>query len=301
MLSRGRDPSRRWRRNRLHSPLTAATCGRLVSIRGARSRFSSLKLATMRGSRSYSPACRRRRLHRRQLRGVLHGLGATPATPVTILSDCADGPEDRSARTQAPVRLIMYWIGSHLAMRVQHVAQAATLADATETDRQAGVRLTDASSGSDGVSGMVRSNGLWISSPKPSLPWTLQPTRCRSLSPRARWRASWAISRLTCPAVQHDDRLRDGPPTRRADFDGGHREHGAMAAASANECPAADEVVSAGRSFDAQGPDLRRQRHAQPGLCGRGALGPPAVSPSGLTTPTFWTVSPPTRGRVHPQ
>ena len=62
--SRGRDPSRRWRRNRLHSPLTAATCGRLVSIRDARSRFSSLRLATMRGSRSYSPACRRRRLHR---------------------------------------------------------------------------------------------------------------------------------------------------------------------------------------------------------------------------------------------
>jgi hypothetical protein len=28
----------------------------------------------------------------RQLRGVLHGLGATPATPVTILSDGADGP-----------------------------------------------------------------------------------------------------------------------------------------------------------------------------------------------------------------
>ena len=55
----------RWRRNLLHSPLTAATCGRLVSIRGARSRFSSLRSATMRGSRSYSPACRRRRLRRR--------------------------------------------------------------------------------------------------------------------------------------------------------------------------------------------------------------------------------------------
>ena len=71
--------------------IDAATCGRLVSIRGARSRFSSLRSATMRGSGSYSPACRRRRL-RRRLRGVLHGLGATPATPVTILSDGADGP-----------------------------------------------------------------------------------------------------------------------------------------------------------------------------------------------------------------
>jgi hypothetical protein len=28
----------------------------------------------------------------RQLRGVLHGLGASPATPVTILSDGTDGP-----------------------------------------------------------------------------------------------------------------------------------------------------------------------------------------------------------------
>jgi hypothetical protein len=28
----------------------------------------------------------------RQLRGVLHGLGVTPVTPVTILSDGADGP-----------------------------------------------------------------------------------------------------------------------------------------------------------------------------------------------------------------
>jgi hypothetical protein len=57
----------------------------------------------------------------RQLRGVLHGLGATPATPVTILSDGAD-----------------------LAMRVQHVAQATTRwPDATETDRQAGTRLTE--------------------------------------------------------------------------------------------------------------------------------------------------------------
>ena len=52
-------------RNLSRSPLTAATCGRLVSIRGARSMFSSLRSATMRGSGSYSPACRRRRLRRR--------------------------------------------------------------------------------------------------------------------------------------------------------------------------------------------------------------------------------------------
>ena len=63
-LLRGWDPSWRWPRNRLHSPLTAATCGRLVSIRGARSKFSSLRSATTRGSRSCSLVCRRRRLRR---------------------------------------------------------------------------------------------------------------------------------------------------------------------------------------------------------------------------------------------
>jgi hypothetical protein len=36
----------------------------LVSIRGARSRFSSLRSATMRGSRSYSPAFQQRRLRK---------------------------------------------------------------------------------------------------------------------------------------------------------------------------------------------------------------------------------------------
>jgi hypothetical protein len=64
-----------------------------------------------------------------------------------------------------------------------------------------------------------------------------------------------------------------------------------MAAASANECPAANALVSAGRSFDAESPDLRRERHAQSRLCRRGALGPQAVPANGPTTPTFRTAS----------
>src|ERR1700722_13428810 len=56
-----------------------------------------------------------------------------------------------------------------------------------------------------------------------------------------------------------------------------------MAAASANECPPANALVSTGRSFDAESPDLRRERYARPGLCRRGALGSPPVSESGLT------------------
>ena len=62
-----------------------------------------------------------------------------------------------------------------------------------------------------------------------------------------------------------------------------HREHGAMAAASANECPTANALVSAGRAFDVESPDRRRERYTRPGLCRRGALGSPPVSESGLT------------------
>jgi hypothetical protein len=47
----------------------------------------------------------------RQLRGVLHELRATPATPATILSDGADGPRSLG-EPPALAPLIMYWIGS---------------------------------------------------------------------------------------------------------------------------------------------------------------------------------------------
>src|SRR5215218_10304511 len=59
-----------------------------------------------------------------QLRGVLHRLGATPQTPVTILSDGADGPRSLGeAACIGPTNHTLDWF--HLAMRVQHVAQAA--------------------------------------------------------------------------------------------------------------------------------------------------------------------------------
>jgi hypothetical protein len=79
----------------------------------------------------------------RQLRGVLHGLGATPVTPVTILSDGADGPRSLGeAASPGPTHHVLDWF--HLAMRVQHVAQAAkSWPVATETDRQAGACLTE--------------------------------------------------------------------------------------------------------------------------------------------------------------
>jgi hypothetical protein len=79
----------------------------------------------------------------RQLRGVLHGLGATAATPVTILSDGADGPRSLGeAASPGPTQHVLDWF--HLSMRVQHVAQAAkSWPDATKSDRQAGARLAE--------------------------------------------------------------------------------------------------------------------------------------------------------------
>ena len=80
---------------------------------------------------------------REQLRGVLRGLGATPATPVTILSDGAEGPRSLGeAASVGPTRHVLDWF--HLSMRIQHVAQAAnSWPDGSDDDRKAGARLTE--------------------------------------------------------------------------------------------------------------------------------------------------------------
>src|SRR5271156_1058875 len=82
---------------------------------------------------------------------------------------------DHSAKPPAPVRLIMYWTGfvSRCGFGTSHRRPRAG-----PTPRRLIARLVLASprssSGSDGVSGMARSNALWISLPKPSLHWTLR-------------------------------------------------------------------------------------------------------------------------------
>jgi hypothetical protein len=71
-----------------------------------------------------------------QLHGVLHRLGATPSTPVTILSDGADGPRSLGeAACVGPTSHVLDWF--HLAMRLHHAAQAAKgwPADAVERIR----------------------------------------------------------------------------------------------------------------------------------------------------------------------
>jgi len=78
-----------------------------------------------------------------QLRGVLHHLGATSHTPVTVLSDGADGPRSLGgAASVGPTHHVLDWF--HLSMRVQHVAQAVKgWPDASAEDRQEGARLAD--------------------------------------------------------------------------------------------------------------------------------------------------------------
>jgi hypothetical protein len=80
---------------------------------------------------------------REQLRGVLHGLGATPATPVTILSDGADGPRSLGeSASVGPTHHVLDWF--HLAMRIQHVAPAVkSWPDVAAEECKAGIRLSE--------------------------------------------------------------------------------------------------------------------------------------------------------------
>jgi hypothetical protein len=88
---------------------------------------------------------------------VLCGLGASSATPATIVSDGADGPRSLGeAASPGPTHHVLDWF--HLAMRIQHPAQAAKgWPSKTEDDRQASKRLAETIEGSVGASGMARS------------------------------------------------------------------------------------------------------------------------------------------------
>ena len=79
---------------------------------------------------------------RDQLRGV-HKLGATAVTPVTILSDGAEGPRALGeAVSPGPTHHVLDWF--HLSMRIQHVDQATkSWPDVSADDRQAGADLVE--------------------------------------------------------------------------------------------------------------------------------------------------------------
>ena len=78
------------------------------------------------------------------LRGVLHRLGATPCTELTILSDGADGPRSLGeAASVGPTFHVLDWF--HLAMRIEHVAQAVKgWPGNRKDDCQEGARFADA-------------------------------------------------------------------------------------------------------------------------------------------------------------
>lgn len=78
-----------------------------------------------------------------ELRGVLHTLGATEVTPVTVLSDGAEGPRALGeAASPGPTDHVLDWF--HLSMRIQHVDQAVkSWPDATADDRQTGAGLVE--------------------------------------------------------------------------------------------------------------------------------------------------------------
>jgi hypothetical protein len=61
---------------------------------------------------------------RQQLTAVLRDLGATSMTPVTVLSDGADGPRFLGeSASPGPAKHVLDWF--HISMRVQHVTQTA--------------------------------------------------------------------------------------------------------------------------------------------------------------------------------
>ena len=78
-----------------------------------------------------------------QLRGALHDLGATKTTPMTILSDGAEGPRGLGQMAAVgPTYHVLDWF--HLGMHIQHVAQTAKgWPDATAEECPEGARLVD--------------------------------------------------------------------------------------------------------------------------------------------------------------
>ena len=78
-----------------------------------------------------------------QLRGVLHKLGATAVTPVTVLSDGAEGPRALGeAASPGPTHHVLDWF--HLSMRIQHVDQAAqNWLGVSADDRRTGADFVD--------------------------------------------------------------------------------------------------------------------------------------------------------------
>jgi hypothetical protein len=134
---------------------------------------------------------------------------------------------------------------------------------------------------------MAKCSGPSISSAAPcarSTPW--RKGRYPSPRRRARWHTSYSCD-LCVRAIRTHHRLRDGPTLRGTDLNG---DPGAVAAAPADESHP-DALLPEGSASDAEGPTRGRERYLQPGSCNCRAAAQSAVSQSGVSPPTFSTVT----------
>ncbi len=198
-----------------------------------------------------------------QLRGVLQVLGATPTTPVTILSDGAEGPRSLGeAASLGPDPSCAGLVPSF---------------DANPARRAGGQGL--ARRLGEGSQGRCRPRRDDWANPVAALAWT---GRARSRSHRRNRRvagchrqisfagdigrtesnaSSGRTGNLCMRAGQSYHRLCDGQAPQGANLHGGHRKHSAMAATPPDERPAADALDATRCAFDAQGPICGDERY----------------------------------------
>jgi hypothetical protein len=195
-----------------------------------------------------------------ELRGVLYKLGATAVTPVTVISDGAEGPLALGeAASPGPTDHVLDWF--HLSMRIQHVDQAVkSLADTTADDRQTGAGLVK-------TIDRIRWR-LWHGQGARAFDLigetlvTLDDVANGEgvVAVAARKVASVARSReIHLWTMRDHHRLRNGSARGRADLDGDHGKSCAVAAASPDERTTAYALVTTRRSSDAEGSDCGRQ------------------------------------------
>ena len=196
-----------------------------------------------------------------QLRGVLHKLGATAVTPVTILSDGAEGPRALGeAASPGPTHHVLDWF--HLSMRIQHVDQAAkSWPDVSADDRRTGadlVEIIDRIRWRLWHGQVVRALDL-IGETLVTLDGVANGKDLAAVAARKVARLSARSRDIYLWTIRYHHRLRHGTPPGRADFDGGHGKYRAVAVAPANERTAAHALVTTRRSSDAEGSDRERQ------------------------------------------
>lgn len=226
-----------------------------------------------------------------QLEGVLRGLGATSSTPITVLTDGAEGPRSLGeAASPGPTCHVLDWF--HLSMRVQHVAQTTrSWPSTTDKDRQRGVLFAETIE-------RIRWR-LWHGQVQRALNLigdTLEQLNKGRLGLTSAFvvRLMSVLSDLETYVSGHADSIINyaaASAIGETNLDSHDGEHGATAHSPADDREAADALVSARCPPGAEGQnrghecDISVRSHQ-----GR-ALGTPSVSPSSVSTPRFATVS----------